>query len=279
MEEASHVTHRCWWRSEALVVEFGQTGILDFGPPPQEPDHPMHRLLLVLSMSLLVTACASPSPVVRPTPEPSPELMAEEPVSVAEEEAASEPTTEASPGDEAPGDATQPPPAAPIPGPDRSAESLVNPSGIPLGRNPLAQVNPSGPPPVTSSALSAETRAVAVPFLQAVLKRDLTAAREYFPPGARPDSWSSVIPAEAMTGTTSDFSECAGSEPATSDMPESSSSYAIMFRFPRDCARVPVMASAVPDETLQRFNGVGVRLVKVDNRWWVTGISAFRAVS
>jgi hypothetical protein len=119
---------------------------------------------------------------------------------------------------------------------------------------------------------------VAVPFLQTVLRRDLAAAREYYPPDARPETWSNIIPAEAFAGSPSDFSECLGAEPVTSDIPDSATSHSIVFRFPAECVQVPTLAPGPSEQKVQRFNGLGVHLKKVDSRWWVTGVGAFRAV-
>jgi hypothetical protein len=258
----------------------------------------MHRLFLLLLTVLLCAACNTGRPPEPPSPVAiSPQPGTDQPAAVESnpDEAQTEPSASSPATGEQSGtppveevisletlpDGSAPPPPpvpTPAPGPTRSGEALVNPSAPATTRNPAAQVNPSGPPPpAAGSAISSETRAVAQPFLQTVLRRDLTAAREFFSPNARPESWANVIPAEAIMGATSDFSECLGAEPVASEIPESATRHSVVFRFPTDCVQVPTMSPGA--QPLQRFNGVGVQLQRVDNRWWVVGIGAFRAAS
>lgn len=261
----------------------------------------MHRFHPALSIALLFTACTAPRPAepptavaVLPTSAPGPERpvdavmppiegdQAPGPSPVAEgsvqpaaapSPSAAEPslaTATSTPGGQVPGDQPTPTPAAVADAPPGPG-ALVNPYDPAAGQRAQAQVNPYGAVP-TVGGVSAETRAVAAPFLQSVLRRDLAAARGYFAPDARPDDWAAIIPGEVAGGAASDFSGCLGSDPAVSDVPESANRYAITFRFPTDCAVVPS-----PSGAAQRFNALGVRLERSDNRWWVTGLGAFRA--
>jgi len=112
--------------------------------------------------------------------------------------------------------------------------------------------------------------------LQAVLRRDLAAARDLYTPGARPEGWSNIIPAELATNTASDFSECVGSTPSFTDVPVNETRYSVVFRFSSECAKVPVLAAGAAQEPVQRFGGLGVQLEKSNGRWWVTGLATFR---
>jgi hypothetical protein len=123
-------------------------------------------------------------------------------------------------------------------------------------------------------------RNVAEPFIQALLQRNLEGVAQYYEPSIRPTSWSDIIPTESISGIPSDFSGCIGTRPIIENIPDTDTVQGVSFRFPTDCVLVPTPTQADQNVvTMERYNGLGVRLQKFEGRWWVTGFGAFRRVA
>jgi hypothetical protein len=258
----------------------------------------MYRFTLLLTMIFLIAACSSPkpndsppqalnpAPAITSVPGPAPDEAtpsddsanpagpAEPMDQPVEAVAPPPPATEAGVPADAPLTPT-PAPVAAAPVPTMTTEPVINPYGMVPATGQVAVINPYELPRQSTAATN-DARAVAQPFVEAVLRRDLGAAREYFSPSLRPESWANLIPAEGIDGTPSDFSECRGATPEVSDVAESDTRQSIIFRFPTECAKVPVL-SGPADQSVQRFGGMGVRVERINSRWQVTGLALFRA--